>query len=160
MLWFCTFHRTISCPHVAFECFKLALWPTLRQKFMNFWNVLTLPGDNDEKISNCTSTPKLVQAHDFSFSHDKTHNVMVFREISFWNEMFLRSILKRKWLLLLNRNWFSTCKRRESQAATDFATVLPDTCRPYVLQMRRNESKYANNCHNHACFPRIYLSIS
>ena len=50
-------------------------------------------------------------------------------------------------------------KRRESQAARDLATVLPDTCRPYVLQMRRNESKYANNCHNQACFPRIHLSI-
>ena len=24
-LWFCTFHRTINCLHVDFECFKLAL---------------------------------------------------------------------------------------------------------------------------------------
>ena len=160
MLWFCcTFHRTISCPHVDFECFKLALWAILRRKFMNFWNFLTRPGDNDEKISICTSTPKLVQAHDLSFSHRKTPYLMVFREISFWNEMFLCSILKQKCLLLLNRNWSSSCKRRESQAARDFATVLRDTCRPYFLQMRRNKSKYANNCQNHACFPRIYLSI-
>ena len=26
----------ISCLHLDIECFKLALWPTLRQKFMNF----------------------------------------------------------------------------------------------------------------------------
>ena len=39
---------------------------------------------HDEKISDCSSTPKLVQAHDsstsltfFNFSHDKTPNLMV-----------------------------------------------------------------------------------
>ena len=25
-----------DCLHADFQCFKLALWPTLRQKFMNF----------------------------------------------------------------------------------------------------------------------------
>ena len=65
---------------------------------------------------------------------------------------------KRKCLLLLNRNWFSSCPR-ESPAARDFATVLRDACRPYVLQMRRNELKYGFNCQNPAGFPRIYLSI-
>ena len=73
--------------HVEFECFNLALWPTLTQKFMNFWSFLTRPGDkHDEKISNCSSTPKLVQAHDsdasltiilflfFIFYYFATHN--------------------------------------------------------------------------------------
>ena len=67
---------------------------------MNFWSFLTRPGDkHDEKISNCSSTSKLVQAYDsavsltiFNFSYDKTPNLMVFSEISFWNEMFLCSI--------------------------------------------------------------------
>ena len=49
---------------------------------------------------------------------------------------------------------YSPHKRRESQAARDLATVLRDTCRPYVLQMRNGF-----NCQNHACFPGIYLSI-
>ena len=44
-------------------------------------------------------------------------------------------------------------------SAGDFATVLHDTCRLYVLQMRRNELKYGFNCQNHACFPRIYLQF-
>ena len=65
---------------------------------MNVWRFLTRPGDkHDEKISNCSSTPKLVQAHDsavsltifFNFSPDKTPNLMIFSEISFWNEMLL-----------------------------------------------------------------------
>ena len=47
----------------------------------------------------------------------------------------------------------------QSESARDFATVLRDTCRPYVLQIRRNELKYGFNCQNHACFPGIYLSI-
>ena len=33
-----------------------------------------------------------------------------------------------------------------------FARHLISLCRPYVVQMQRNELKYA-------CFPRIYLSI-
>ena len=92
-----------DCLHVDFECFKLALWPTLRQKFMNFWSFLTRPGDkhDDEKISNCSSTPKRSWSkltilpwfsRCFNFSHDKTPSLMVFSEISFWNEMFLCSI--------------------------------------------------------------------
>ena len=61
--------------------------------------------------------------------------------------------------MLLNRNWFSLCKRRESQATREFATVLRDTWRLYFLQMRRNGLNYVLNCQNHACFSRIYLSI-
>ena len=52
---------------------------------MNFWSFLTRPGDkHDEKISNCSSTPKLVQANDsdvsltiiyfFIFYYFATHN--------------------------------------------------------------------------------------
>ena len=71
-----------DCLHVDFERFKLALWPTLRQNFMNFWSFLTRPGDkHDEKISNCSSTPKRSWSkltilkwvsRCFNFSHDKT----------------------------------------------------------------------------------------
>ena len=36
---------------------------------MNLWSFLTRPGDkHDEKISNGSSTPKLVQAHDSAVS--------------------------------------------------------------------------------------------
>ena len=50
MLWFRTFHRTISVLIWTY-CFKYRLWPTLRQKFTNFWSVLTRPGHkhDDEK---------------------------------------------------------------------------------------------------------------
>ena len=41
----------------------------------------------------------------------------------------------------------------------DFPAVLHDTCRPYALQMRRNELKHGFYCQNPACFGRIYLSI-
>ena len=105
LLWFCTFHGMISCLHVDFECFKLALWPTLRQKFMNFWSFLTRPGDkHDEKkqqlLFNSQAGPSLRFLPWISwflhFSHDKTRpNLMVFSEISFWNEMFLCSIKMR-----------------------------------------------------------------
>ena len=80
-----------SCLHVDFECFKLTLWPTLRQKVMNFWSFLTRPGDkHDKQISYCSVTPQAgPSSRFFNFSHDKTPNHMVFREISFWNEMFL-----------------------------------------------------------------------
>ena len=92
-----------DCLHVDFECFKLELWPTLRQKFMNFWSFLTHPGDKHdaEKISNCSSTPKRSWSkltilpwvsRCFNFSHDKTPNLIVLSEISFWNEMFFCSI--------------------------------------------------------------------
>ena len=113
--WFCTFHWTISCLHVDFEGFKLALRSTVRQN-KSFW--LSRPGDkHDEKISNCSSTPKLVQAHStilpwllrlFNFSYPKTPNLMVFSEI----------YIKRKCLLLPNRNWFSSWKPRELQCTT------------------------------------------
>ena len=74
---------------------------TLRQKFKSF---LTRPGDNDEKISNCSSTPKLVQAHDSAVSLT----------------IFLPCL---------------TTIRGESQVdARNFATVLRDTCQPYVLR--------------------------
>ena len=84
-----TFYRRISCLHVDFERFRL-------QKFMNFWSLLSALA-----LRFCRET------HDFFyFSHDKTPNLMVFREILFWNEMLLCS-KKRNCLLLLNRNSFS-----------------------------------------------------
>ena len=83
--------------------FKLELRPTLRQKFMNFWSFLTRPGNKHDakKINNCSSTPKRSWSkltilpwfsRCFNFSHDKTPNLMIFSELSFWNEMFLFSI--------------------------------------------------------------------
>ena len=57
-----------NCLHVHFQYFKLALWPTLRQRFMNFWSFLTCPGDkHDEKISNCASLSSrfCCESHDF-----------------------------------------------------------------------------------------------
>ena len=61
------FQRTISCLHVDFECFKLALMTNfcnLRQAFMNFWSFLTRPGDkHDEGISSCSWTPR--ESHNF-----------------------------------------------------------------------------------------------
>lgn len=63
---FVQFHRMISFFHVDFKCFKLVLWPAFRQKFMTIWSFFTRPGDNhDKKISNCSLTPKLVQAQVF-----------------------------------------------------------------------------------------------
>ena len=90
MCWFCTSHNSL---HVDFACFKLALWPTLRLMFMNFWSFLISPGDkHNEKISNCSSTPKLVQARDFLPFLTIRLLISFFSEISFWNEMFLCSI--------------------------------------------------------------------
>ena len=61
------FHRTISCLHVDFRCFKLALmanFRNLRQEFMNFWSFLTCPGDKHDKgISSCSWTPR--ESHNF-----------------------------------------------------------------------------------------------
>ena len=91
-----------DCLHVDFERLKLVPGPTLRKKFMYFWSFLTRPGDkHDEKISpaialRLPSWSKLSilpwDSRFFNFSHDKTLNLMAFSEISFWNEMFLRSV--------------------------------------------------------------------
>ena len=64
----CTFHRTIVF-NVDFECFKLALWPTLRQKFMNYWSFLT-------RLSSWSKLAILSWvARFFNFSHGKTPNL-------------------------------------------------------------------------------------
>ena len=99
---------------------------TLRQKFRSF---LTRPGDNDEKISNCSSTPKLVQAHDSAVS------------------------------LTIFLPCLTTIRGESQVDARNFAAVLRDTCQPYVLQMGRNKSKCDFNCQNQTCFPQIHLSI-
>ena len=86
-----------DCLHADFQCFKLALWPTLRQKFMNFWSFLTRLGDkhDTEKIRNCSLTPKWSWSkltilpwvsRCVNFSHDKTSNLMVLVNIILkWN---------------------------------------------------------------------------
>ena len=38
-----------DCLHVDFECFKLALCPTLKQKFKNFWSFFTPPSDKHDE---------------------------------------------------------------------------------------------------------------
>ena len=101
----------------------IALWPTLRQESMNFWSFLTRPGDkHDKKISNCIalrlpSWSNLMILTIFQiFPRQTSLPISWFcSEISFWNEMFLCSI-KTECLLLLNHNWFSSCKRWELQA--------------------------------------------
>ena len=52
--------------------YKLALWPTLIQKFMNFWSFFTRPGDkHNEELRNCTSTSQAGPSSQFCCgSHD------------------------------------------------------------------------------------------
>ena len=162
--------------HVDFESFKLALWPTLRQKlwtFEAFWLIqvinmmkrlaikyiaLRLP-----RWSKLTILPWVSQF--FNFSHNKTPNLMVFSEISFWNEMFLCSIKTEMFTVTESLNWLSLCIKTlgitscTMPSARDFATVLRDTFWPYILQIQWNELKYGFYCQNPACFPWIYLSI-
>ena len=135
MLWFCTFHRTISWLYVDFEYFKLALWPTLRQKFMNFWSFLTCPADkHDDKISNCSLTPKLVQAHNSAvsvtifFLYDyKTDLIswLGWNIILKWN---VSLFIKIRNVLLLNQNCSPHKMPRIASCTTPwarpFATVL------------------------------------
>ena len=67
--------------------FQISTMANFKQNFLDFWSFITRPRDNDE------AGPHVVQAHDFfNFSHDNTPTLMVFREISFWNEMFLCSL--------------------------------------------------------------------
>ena len=114
---------SVICSNVDFECLKLALWPTLRQEFMNFWSFLTRRGDkHDKKISNCialrlpswSKLTILVIFQPFSRQDSQSHGLL-------WNwyhsevKCFFVQI-KRKYLLLLNHNWFSSCKRWELQA--------------------------------------------
>ena len=67
---------------------------------MSFWSFLNRPGDKHdaEKISISSSTPKQSWSkltilpwvsRCFNFSHDKTPNLIVFSEISFWNDVSL-----------------------------------------------------------------------
>ena len=93
LIWFCTFHRTISCLHVDFECFKLAPWPTLNRIFWTFEAFLLVHAIMTKLVhmwSKLTILPWVSRF--FNFSHDNTPTLMVFREISFWNEMFLCSL--------------------------------------------------------------------
>ena len=88
----------------------------------------------------------------FKFSHIKTPNLMVFREISFTNEMFLWLNKKRNFLLLLNRKRLElhVLQRRQPKTLVRFSETLN------VLQMRQVR---LFTLENHASFSRIYLSI-
>ena len=57
MLWFFSFHKTISCLHMDLECFKLALsapWDRSLWTFEAFWLVQAI----SINMSNCSSTPQ------------------------------------------------------------------------------------------------------
>ena len=122
MLWFCTFHRTISCLHVDFE-FKLALWPTLRQKFMNFssfWHVQAINMTKRSTIS-CFSNHKLVQglAHNSdSQSHGFLWNIILKWNVSLFNK-------KLKCFYCIQHINHTTLSER------DHVMVLRDICRPF-----------------------------
>ena len=167
MLWFCNFHRMVSCLHVDFECVKLALWLTWRQNFMNSWSFLTHPGDkHDKEISNnCSLTPSswfCRESHDlFNSSLNKTPNLMVFREISFWNKIFLCWINTEMFtvaeLQLILTMYVNAENCKLYSAVCSFARHLILLRQPYVFQ--RNELKYCFYRQNPAYFPWIYLSI-
>ena len=107
MLWFCSFHRTRSCLHVDFECYKLALWQTLRQsKFMNFWSFLTRSGNkHDEDIRNCSSTPQAGPSSQFCC--DSNDSVLTFLTAPLQDSeshSFLGNIILKWNVSLLNKN--------------------------------------------------------
>ena len=120
-------------------CFRLALWPTLRQKLMNFWSFLTRLGE----LSILSWVSQF-----FNFSHDKTPNLMVFRKISFWNEMFLCCIKNVYCCSIVIDNSphvnAENCKLYNAvskRVRGGFARHLKSFWRSYVLQLRRNELK-------------------
>ena len=107
MLWFCSFHRTRSCLHVDFECYKLALWQTLRQsKFMNFWSFLTRSGNkHDEDIRNCSSTPQAGPSSQFCC--ESNDSVLTFPTAPLQDSeshSFLGNIILKWNVSLLNKN--------------------------------------------------------
>ena len=122
-LWFCSFHRRISCLIVAFECFKLALWPTLRQKFMNFWKSFTRPGDiikYDEEISSCSSTPQACPSSRFcrdsrdflNFSHGLTTRLLISRFFGKYHSEMLLFLNKNRNVILLMKMQYDAVSKR------------------------------------------------
>ena len=147
MLWFCPFHGRISCLYEDFECFKLALWPTLRQKFMHFWSFLTRPGDkHDEGISNCSSTPQAGLSSWFSWFCLASLDVLTVLTTRLLIPWFLGKYEEFPWL---NKNGNVDCclividllrlTQRIASFTTssprDFATVLRDTWYCFVGHM-------------------------
>ena len=68
-------------------------------------------------------------SHFFNLSHDKTHNLMVYSEIPFWNEMFLCSIKKDCCWIVTDSPHVKAENRKQCTmpSARDFATVLSDS---------------------------------
>ena len=65
----------------------------------------------------------------FNSSHNKTPNLMVFSEISFWNEMFLCSIKTDCCWIIIDSPHVKAKNRKQcpTPSARDFATVLSDS---------------------------------
>ena len=87
----------------------------------------------------------------------ESHDVLTFLTTRLLISWFLVKYHSEVKFFLFSKSGNVYCCSIVSDSARDFATVLRDTCGPYVLQRRRNE--YSFNCQNKACFPRIYLSI-
>ena len=115
---------SVICRLWMFEISAMAnFWDRILWTFESIWSFLTRPGDkHDKKISNCIalrlpSRSKLTILaifQPFSRQDSQSHGLL-------WNwyhsevKCFFVQ-LKRKYLLLLNHNWFSSCKRWELQA--------------------------------------------
>ena len=129
--WFCTFRRTISCLHVDFEGFKLALCSTFRQNEV-FWLVqainmtrrsaiaLRLPNWSKLTVRFC------LDSHDFL-------TVLTTRLPISW---FLAKYIKKGnvyccWIVIDSPHVNpGNCSVQPSARDGDFGTVLRDTCRP------------------------------
>ena len=113
-----------DCLYVDFEYFILALWPTLRQKFMNFWSFLTRPGDNhDENIQQfreaCRSSRFCCESHDF-LTFLTTRLPISWFLVKYHSEMKCFFVKKNGnvyccWIVSdsphVNGEWIASCKR-------------------------------------------------
>ena len=120
MLWYCSFHRTISCLHEDLECYKLALWhygqlwDRRLWTFEAFW--LVQAKNKMRRSAIALRLPKRIQAHNrpvalrghvtnASFKRcveillmpkiDRTHKNYLTPEI--WEETHLRQIFMALW---------------------------------------------------------------
>ena len=155
-----------DCLHVDFECFKEALWPTLRQKFMNFWNFFTLPGDkHDEKISNCSSTPKLswsklttlLESHDFlSFLTTRPPISWFFRNIILkWNvSLFNKNGNVYCWWIVSDSPHVNFLNRKLQETWRRFSETLVG----HVSGVR-NDCFLQNICSEKQILPRILFCL-
>ena len=75
------------------------LWPTLIQKFMNFWSFLTRSGDkHDEEIRNCTST---CQADPTSQCCCESHDFVTFVTAPLQDRQSHRNVSYCCWIVIL-----------------------------------------------------------